>query len=257
MVRFMKKIKNRARRYIKVLHRLRTELLLVAFFISLEMLWSKMDSFFKTGVLVDKLFVLLEIWDFSFFEKKDMVDFKWDLVEKWLMKVLRFFLSIASFCAFFCLSGLNLLFCCMLFCWMLFSWLLFCRRACLKVLKFWILMFLTSILSVVICESFTSNSRLVRNITEQITRVCILIQVFIDCSFSLLELRTMDFEFSWSTILFADMTETQIKKITRQLLNMYILWAFRNNWEDGKKLLSFKDFRRSQTPCQEASTDTK
>ena len=232
MVRFMKKIKNRVRRNIKVSHRLRTELLLVAFFISLEMLWSRMDSFFKNGVLVGKPFVLLEIWDFSFFWKKDMVDFKRDLVEIFLMKVLRL---VASFWAFFCISGLKLLFCCMLFCWMLFSWLLFCRTACLKLLKFWVLMFLTSILSVVIFEIFTSNSCLVRNITEQITRVCILIQVLINSRFSLLELRTMDFEFSWFSILFADMTETQIKKITRQLLNMYILRAFTNDWEDGKK----------------------
>ena len=247
----MKKIKNRARRYIKLSYRLRTELLLVTFFISLEMLWSRMDSFFKNGALVDKSFVLLEIWDFSFFEKKDMIDFKRDLVEKWLMKILRFFLSIASFWVFFCISGLKLL-----FCWMLFSRLLFCWWVCLKLLKFWVLMFLTSILSVVIFESFTSNSRLVWNITEQITRVCILIQVLIDCSFSLLDLRTMDFEFSWFTILFADMTETQTKKITRQVFNVYILWAFRNKWENGKKLLSFKDFHCSltATPCQAAST---
>ena len=69
----------------------------------------------------------------------------------------------------------------------------------------------------------------------------------------------MDSEFSWFTILFADMIETQIEKITRQLLNMYILWTFRNNWEDGKKLLSFIDFRCSQTatPWQAAATDTK
>ena len=206
MIRFMKKIKNRAKRYIKLSHRLRTELLLAAFFISLEILWSSMESFFKNGVLVDKSFVLLEIWDFSFFEKKDMIDFKRDLVEKWLMKVLRFFLLIASFWVFFCISGLKFL-----FCWMLFSRLRFRRWVCLKLLKIWVLMFLTSILSVVIFESFTSNSRLVWNITEQITRVCILIQVLIDCSFSLLELRTMVFEFSW----FADMTGTKINKITR------------------------------------------
>ena len=97
MVRFMKKIKNRARRYIKVLHRLRAELLLVAFFISLEMLTSRIDFFFKNGVSVGKSFALLEIWDFSFFEKNDMVDFERDLVEKWLMKVLRFLLFVASF----------------------------------------------------------------------------------------------------------------------------------------------------------------
>ena len=234
MVRFMKKIKNRARRYIKLWHRLRTELLLVAFFISLEMLWSRMDSFFKNGVLVGKPFEFLEIWDFSFFETSNIVDFKRDLVEKWLMKVRRFFLLIASFCKFFCILGLKLL-----FCWMLFIWLLFCEWVCLKLLKFWVLMFLTSILSVVILDSFTSNSRLVWNITEQITRVCTLIQVRIDCIFSLLELRTMDSEFSWFTILFADMIETQIEKITRQLLNMYILWTFRNNWEDGKKTSLF------------------
>ena len=243
-------MKNNARRYNEVSQRLQTELLVVAFVIFSEMLLSRMDLFCESGVLVGISFVLLKVGDFSFFAKKDMVDFKKDLVENvgtWILLNDCLLLSV----------HFSLSFCCMLF-WMFLCWLFFCRWAGLKVLKFETLMFSTSILSVEIFESFTSNSCVERNITEQITRVCTLIQVRIDCIFSLLELRTMDSEFSWFTILFADMIETQNEKIARQLLNMYILWTFRNNWEDGKKLLSFKDFHCSQTatPCQAASTDT-
>ena len=235
MVRFTKEIKNRARRYIELSQRLRTELLLAAFFIFSEMLRSRMDSFCKNGVLDGKSSKIFEICDVSFFEKNDMVDFKREFVERWLMALGLF----ASFWVSICLSGLKLLFCSMLFCWMLLSWLLFCRWAGLKVLKFWILMFLTSILSVVIFESFTSNSRLVRNITEQITLVCILIQVLINCSFSLLELRPIDFEFSWFNMVFADMAETKIKQVRRKSLYVYILLAYRNDWANGKKIPLF------------------
>ena len=64
-----------------MLQRLQTELLVVAFVIFSEMLLSRMDLFCKNGVLVGVSFKLLEIGDFSFFAKKDMVDFKKDLVE--------------------------------------------------------------------------------------------------------------------------------------------------------------------------------
>ena len=59
-------------------------------------------------------------------------------------------------------------------------------------------------------------------------------------------------------MVFADMAETQIKQVRRQSLDVYILLAYRNVCANGKKILSFKDFHRSQTaaPCQAASTDT-
>ena len=206
--------------YIEVSQRLQTELFVVAFVIFSEILPSRMDSFCENGVLVGISFVLLEVGDFSFFSKKDMVDFKKDLVENdgtWILLIDCLLLSV----------HFSLSFCCMLF-WMLFCWLLFCRWAGLKVFKFEILMFSTSILSVEIFESFTSNSCVERNITEQITRVCILIQVFIDCSFSFFEFWTTNFEFSWFAIVFADMAETQIKQVRIQYLYVFILGASRN-----------------------------
>ena len=196
-----------------------------------------MDLFCKNGVLVGKSFVLLEFGEIFFFEEKDVVDFKKDLVENggtWIFLIDCVLLSV----------HLPLSFCCMLF-WMLFCWLLFCRWAGLKLLKFKILMLLTSILSVEIFESFTSNSCVERNITEQITRVCILIQVLIDCSFSLFEFWTTNFEFSWFVIVFADMTEKQIKQVRRQCLYVFILRAPRNVWRNRGFFLSFKDFALS------------
>ena len=193
-----------------------------------------MDSFWESGVLVGISFVLLEFGDFSFFAKKDMVDFKKDLVENvgtWILLNDCLLLSV----------HFSLSFCCMLF-WMLFFWLVFCSWAGLKVLEFEILMFSTSILSVEIFESFTSNSCVERNITEQITRVCILIQVLIDCSFSLFEFSTTNFEFSWCAIVLANMAETQIKQVRRQYLYVFILGASRNLWGNSGFLLSFKDF---------------
>ena len=193
-----------------------------------------MDLFCKNGVLVGKSFVLLEIGDFSFFAKKDIVDFKKDLVENdgtWILLNDCLLLSV----------HFSLSFCCILF-WMLLCWLFFCRWAGLKVFRFEILMFSTSILSVEIFESFTSNSCVERNITEQITRVCILIQVFIDCTFPLFESWTTDFEFSWFAIVFADMAETKIKQVRRQYLYVFILGASRNVWGNSGFLLSFKDF---------------
>ena len=201
-MRFPKKIKKRAKRYIDVSQRLQTELLVVAFVIFSEMLL--MDSF---------------------------CDFKMNLVENdgtWIVLINFFLLSV----------NLPLSFCCMLF-WMLFCWLLFCRWVGLKVLKFEVLMFLTSILSVEIFESFTSNSSVDWNITEQITRVCILMQVLIDCSFSLFEFWTTNFEFSFFTMVFADMTETQKKQVRRQCLYVFIIGASRNVWRKSGFLLSF------------------
>ena len=227
-------MKNNARRYNEVSQRLQTELLVVAFVIFSEMLLSRMDLFCESGVLVGISFVLLKVGDFSFFAKKDMVDFKKDLVENvgtWILLNDCLLLSV----------HFSLSFCCMLF-WMLLCWLSFCRWAGLKVLKFENLMFSTSILSVEIFESFTSNSCVERNITEQITRVCILIQVFIDCTFPLFEFWTTDFELSWFATVFADMTETQIKKVRRQYLYVFILRASRNVWGNSGFLLSFKDF---------------
>ena len=101
-------MKNNARRYNEVSQRLQTELLVVAFVIFSEMLLSRMDLFCESGVLVGISFVLLKVGDFSFFAKKDMVDFKKDLVENvgtWILLNDCLLLSV----------HFSLSFCCMLF----------------------------------------------------------------------------------------------------------------------------------------------